>query len=82
MGSELACTMCGAGAPEHLFTSANGYAIVRCRACSFAFTDAREAPPAAELYPAFDQSAGFAQQSARSAVSVFLRQRGGGRAGV
>lgn len=39
------------------------------------FTDAREAPPADQLYPAFDQTKSASMDTARAALRVFLRKR-------
>ena len=76
MGGELRCPLCGgAGAFETLFFSTNGYPIVRCPECRLAFTDARGAPAPSALYPEFDQHDSVALRSARSVLSVFLRQR-------
>jgi SAM-dependent methyltransferase len=72
---DLHCPSCSDTDPTVLFKASNGYDIVRCKACRLAFTDAREAPPPDSLYPHFDQSKTFALNRARSALSVFLRQR-------
>ena len=69
--------MCAGVAQAGLFVSSNGYPIVRCNDCRLVFTDDRNAPPASELYPAFDQSDGWSQRSARSALGAFLLQRAG-----
>jgi SAM-dependent methyltransferase len=71
----LACPLCEGAQSDRIFESTNGYAIVRCRECALVFTDARTAPPPAQLYPHFDQSDGVALQSMRSSLSIFLRQR-------
>lgn len=73
--SELPCPTCESPKHDLVFTSWNGYPIVRCRTCSLVFTDDREAPPPHTLYPAFEQSDTSAQKSVRSALSVFLKQR-------
>jgi SAM-dependent methyltransferase len=67
--------MCGGAGAARLFTSRQGYDIVRCEGCRLVFTDARTAPPPSELYPPFEQTDTAAQRSARSALSLFQRQR-------
>lgn len=75
----LACPVCAhvtamGNAPE--VVTDTGYDLVRCWACATLFTDARTAPPASELYPAFDQSvATGSATAARRAVRGFLAQR-------
>ncbi len=73
--AALTCPVCGDADHAVLFMSANGYPIVRCHACGVAFTDDREAPPPATLYPAFSQTKSGVQEAVRSALAVFLRQR-------
>lgn len=75
MADPLTCPICAGADLAVEFKSAQGYDIVRCRACRLAFTDARSAPPPAELYPPFEQSDTAAQRSARSALSLFTLQR-------
>jgi SAM-dependent methyltransferase len=58
-----------------LFTSSNGYPIVRCAGCALVFTDTRSAPPPSTLYPAFDQSQSGLPKVLRGALGVFTRQR-------
>ncbi len=73
--ADLKCPMCAGDSFTTVFQASTGYPIVRCQSCQLAFTDDRTAPPPDQLYPAFDQSDTKALKTARSALSVFLRQR-------
>ncbi|MFL5320024.1 MAG: hypothetical protein ACJ790_10255, partial [Myxococcaceae bacterium] len=73
--SVLHCPVCRGESHTELFRSSNGYPIVRCSGCGLAFTDDRTAPPPAELYPHFDQSADGWTKPLKSALAVFTRQR-------
>lgn len=73
--SEIPCPTCESTQHDPVFTSWNGYPILRCRDCRLVFTDDRNAPPPHTLYPAFEQSDTSAQKNVRSALSVFLKQR-------
>jgi SAM-dependent methyltransferase len=76
--TTLGCPVCervsSSETPEVITDT--GYGLIRCGGCAVLFTDARNAPPASELYPAFDQSrsAGAATAS-RRAVGGFLKRR-------
>ena len=67
--------MCSGTEPTAEFKSAMGYDIVRCSHCRLVFTDARTAPPPAQLYPPFEQSDTTAQRRARASLSLFTLQR-------
>jgi SAM-dependent methyltransferase len=69
------CGACGATDVAPMFSSWNGYPIVRCVWCGLVATDDRGAPPPETLYPAFDQSDTSAQRSVRGSLALFLRQR-------
>jgi SAM-dependent methyltransferase len=75
--TELVCPVCRSVAtrsPE--VVTDTGYGLVRCSDCTLLFTDATDAPPASELYPAFDQSQTVgAATASRRAVRGFLGQR-------
>lgn len=71
----LCCPLCASTRAKLVFQSSNRFDILRCESCDLAFTDARRAPPASELYATFDQSDGLAQQSGRQALGLFLQQR-------
>jgi SAM-dependent methyltransferase len=76
--STLVCPVCRTeptGNQAEVRTDTN-YDLCRCVGCGVLFTDARNAPPASELYPAFDQSAApGAATASRKAVSGFLKRR-------
>jgi len=71
----LECPACQGHNATLVFTSSNGYPIVRCGQCALVFTDTRTAPPPASLYPAFEQSDSGLPKALRSALGVFTRQR-------
>jgi SAM-dependent methyltransferase len=71
----LECPLCGAADCSVVLQSSNDYPIVRCSRCRLVFTDMRTAPPASELYPAFDQSDTGIPKAMRSSLAVFARQR-------
>jgi SAM-dependent methyltransferase len=76
--STLVCPVCQTESTDSLaeVRTDTNYDLVRCAACGVLFTDARTAPPASELYPAFDQSAiPGAATASRKAVSGFLKRR-------
>jgi SAM-dependent methyltransferase len=75
VSAALSCPLCASEGATELFRAPNGYPIVRCERCRLAFTDDRAAPPAGQLYPAFDQSSSLGLRGVRSALSVFQRQR-------
>jgi SAM-dependent methyltransferase len=77
MSAPLRCFVCGTTAttPNVEVHSDNGYDLVRCVACSTLFTDARNAPCASELYPAFSQSADGVAAASNKAAGGFLRKR-------
>lgn len=75
--SPLRCFACGvdAIAPTVEVHTDTGYDLVRCAACRTLFTDARNAPPPSELYPAFSQSADGVAAASNKAAGGFLRKR-------
>ncbi len=75
--SPFRCFVCGvdARAANVEVHSDNGYDLVRCAACRTLFTDARNAPPSSELYPAFSQSADGVAAASNKAAGGFLRKR-------
>jgi SAM-dependent methyltransferase len=73
--TPLECPACGATETAVFLQSRNGYPIVRCSGCRLAFTDARNAPPPASLYPAFDQSSAFLPRLLRRWLGIFVQQR-------
>jgi SAM-dependent methyltransferase len=77
MSTPLRCFVCGVDAsPADVEVhSDNGYDLVRCAACRTLFTDARNAPPPNELYPAFSQSADGVAAASNKAAGGFLRKR-------
>jgi SAM-dependent methyltransferase len=77
MSTPLRCFVCGidAAASDVEVRSDNGYDLVRCASCRTLFTDARNAPPPSELYPAFSQSADGVAAAGNKAASGFLRKR-------
>jgi SAM-dependent methyltransferase len=75
MADEPRCPMCEGGEAAIVMRGAHGYPILRCGACGLVYTDARDAPPSQELYPAFDQSDTATLRRVRGALAVFLRQR-------
>jgi SAM-dependent methyltransferase len=77
MFTPLRCFACGvdATAPNIEVHSDNGFDLVRCAACRTLFTDARKAPPASELYPAFSQSGDGLAAASNKAAGGFLRKR-------
>jgi SAM-dependent methyltransferase len=72
---KLVCPACSANEATLLFSSHNGYAIVRCTSCSLVYTDMREAPAASTLYPAFEQSDSGLPKALQRSLAVFARQR-------
>jgi SAM-dependent methyltransferase len=75
VATPINCPVCGSARSAPLFTSRNGYPILRCGDCGLTFTDDRRAPPPAELYPHFDQSDSVGLKMVRSGLSLFLRHR-------
>jgi SAM-dependent methyltransferase len=77
MSTPLRCFVCGvdAIAPNIEIRTDTGYDLVRCGSCRMLFTDARNAPPASELYPAFSQSADGVAMASNRAAGGFLRKR-------
>lgn len=75
MSDGARCPGCDASDARAVFTSWNGYPILRCNACDLVFTDDRAAPPPSALYPAFEQSRTTAAQAVRAGFSVFMEQR-------
>jgi SAM-dependent methyltransferase len=75
--SPLRCFVCGSTAttPNIEVHTDTGYDLARCGSCETLFTDARNAPPASELYPAFSQSADGVAAASNKAASGFLRKR-------
>jgi SAM-dependent methyltransferase len=75
--SPLRCFVCGTTAvtPNVEVHTDTGYDLARCGSCKTVFTDARNAPPAGELYPAFSQSADGVAAASNKAASGFLRKR-------
>jgi SAM-dependent methyltransferase len=77
MSTPLRCFVCGreASAQDVEVHTDNGYDLVRCAACRTLFTDARHAPPATELYPAFSQSVDGVAAASNKAAGRFLAKR-------
>jgi SAM-dependent methyltransferase len=77
MSTPVRCFVCGvdAIAPNIEIRTDTGYGLVRCGSCRTLFTDARNAPPASELYPAFSQSADGVAVVSNRAAGGFLRKR-------
>ena len=75
--SPVRCFVCGttATSPNVEVDTDTGYDLVRCAACRTLFTDARNAPPASELYPAFSQSTDGVAAASNKAAGGFLRKR-------
>jgi len=73
--SSIRCPLCGDETPSLVFESSNGFPIDRCASCGLVFTDARDAPPPDQLYPAFDQTTSASMDRVRGALRLFLRQR-------
>jgi SAM-dependent methyltransferase len=69
------CPVCLGHSATPLLRARNGYEIVRCAHCRLVFTDAREAPPPAVLYPAFEQSESGPGRALRRSLGFFTRQR-------
>src|SRR5687767_6919907 len=75
MNDVLRCPSCEQLDHIPVFTSWNGYPILRCAGCRLVFTDDRKAPPPEALYPNFEQSDSRTHSQVRSALALFLRQR-------
>jgi SAM-dependent methyltransferase len=75
--SPLRCFVCGTTTvtPKVEVHTDTGYDLARCGSCETLFTDARNAPPASELYPAFSQSVDGVAAASNKAASGFLRKR-------
>ena len=79
MAATLRCFVCGTDAPSPVVEvrTDTGYDLVRCVSCQTLFTDARTAPPASELYPAFSQSTDGVAAASNRAARGFLGTRVG-----
>ena len=75
--STFQCVVCGAEESDPIVevTTDTGYDLVRCGTCRTLLTDARFAPPASELYPAFSQSVDGVAARGNRAAGRFLRKR-------
>jgi len=69
------CPSCSGTEARGLFSSNNGYDILRCSRCGLVFTGLHGVAPPSSLYPEFDQSDRMLPLLMRRGLSVFMRQR-------
>jgi len=71
----LECPLCEHAEARPELRSSNGYHVVRCSRCGLVYTDMRDAPAPAMLYPEFDQSDSVLSRTLSRPLGAFTRQR-------